>query len=178
VAAEARTGGARLSVTGFLREADELIDFARPVGSDPETTPWRSRNVESATFRGLEIEAATAVPLGIRMKGALELLSVDAEAAAGFVSKRALRPITERVRLEARRSLGSGLTAAVRWTSASRRGGEEPFHLLDARVAYRWGDWDLYLEGSNLTDDRYPDITGRRAPGAALVAGLTWKGGD
>ena len=176
VGVELRGRRARLAVTGFLREADDLIDFARPVGSDPETTPWRSRNVESATYEGLEVEAGVLGPLDVRLEGALELLSVEAEASEGFVSKRALRPISERLRLEARRTLAEGLTASVRWMRAFRRRGEEPFHLVDARVAYMVDGFDLYLEGSNLTDDDYPDITGRQAPGASLVAGLSWAG--
>ena len=176
VGVELRGRRARFAVTGFFREADDLIDFARPVGSDPETTPWRSRNVESATYEGLEVEAGVLAPLDVRLEGALELLSVEADASAGFVSKRALRPLSERLRLEARRTLGEGLTASVRWMRAFRRQGEEPFHLLDARVAYSVDAFDLYVEGSNLTDDDYPDITGLPAPGASLVAGLSWTG--
>lgn len=175
---ELRGDRIRLAVTGFVREADDLIDYARPVGADPETTPWRSRNVESASFEGLEIEAGALGPLDLRLEGALELLSVDAEAAAGFVSKRALRPISERVRLEARRSVVEGLTASVRWMRAFRRQGGAPFHRVDARLAYRLEGFDIYLEGTNLTDDDHPDITGFEAPGAALLAGLTWNGGE
>lgn len=175
---EVRGRRTRLAVTGFLREADDLIDFAIPADADPEETPFRARNVESASYRGLEVEAAALAPLGVRLEGALELLSIEAESAEGFlVSKRALRPIAERVRLEARRSLVEGLTASVRWMRAFRRQGEAPYHLVDARVAYRLGELDFYLEGSNLTDDSYPDITGFAAPGASLVAGLTWHGG-
>lgn len=174
--AELRGERTRLAVTGFVREADDLIDFARPVGSDPETTPWRSRNVESASFEGLEVEAAAVAPLDLRLEGALELLSVEAEASTGFVSKRALRPLTERLRLEATRSVADGVTATVRWTRARRRQGEEPFHRVDARLAYRFADFDLYLEGTNVTDDSHPDITELEAPGAALIAGLTWNG--
>lgn len=161
----------RGGVTGFVRGADELIDYARPADADPATTPWRARNVESATYRGLEVEARARAPLDLDLEGALELLSVDASAAAGFVSKRALRPLTERFRLEARRGVGGDVTISARWTRARRRGGE-PYRLLDARAAYRAGGVELYVEGTNLTDEDYPDITGEPAPGAALVAGL------
>lgn len=145
-----------------------------PASGSPEQP--RSR-CSSATYEGLEVEAAVAGPLGLRLEGALELLSVSAEASEGFVSKRALRPLSEKLRMEASRTLGAGLSAAVRWMRARRRQGAEPYHLVDARLSYRWERFDVYVEGTNLTDDSYPDITGLHAPGAALVTGLSWSGG-
>lgn len=172
----APAAGVRFGVTGFLREARSLIDWSRPVDADPEVTPWRTRNVESAQYRGLEAEAEASVVAGLRLRAGMELLSVETEAAGGFRSKRALRPLTERVRLEAARSLGRGVTASVRWMRADRRGGDEPYHLLDARVSWQADRVRLYLEGTNLADEDYPDITGHGAPGRAVVAGLTWDG--
>ena len=37
--------------------ADDLIDWGRGAG-EPDDEPWRTRNVDNATFRGLELEAA------------------------------------------------------------------------------------------------------------------------
>lgn len=168
--------GLRLGLTGFLRDARDLVDWSRPVEADPEATPWRTRNVESATYRGLEAEAEIRGPAGLRLQGGLELLSVEAEAGEGFLSKRALRPLTEKLRLQAARGLGGGLTASVRWMRADRRGGGEAYHLLDGRLAWELDRVRLYVEGTNLADEGYPDITGHPAPGRALVAGLAWGG--
>lgn len=168
--------GLHLGVTGFLRDARELIDWSRPAAADPEATPWRTRNVESARYRGLEAEAEARGPGGLRLHAGLELLSVEADASRGFVSKRALRPLAEKLRIQAGRSLSPGVRADLRWMRAVRRGGEEPYHRLGARVSWRLGRTILYVEGTNLTDDAYPDITGHPAPGRAVTAGLTWGG--
>jgi len=172
--------GWELGATGFLREADDLVDWSRPAGTGAET-PWRTRNVESATFRGLELEASAPRLLGTRLRLGLELLSVDTEASGGFVSKRALRPLTEALRLELDRRAGP-LELALQARRVRRRGESGGYAVVDLRTALAPGAAPLgqagpapFLEVTNLTDADFLDIAGNPAPGAAVVAGLEWR---
>lgn len=165
--------GVLLSAVAFVREAEDLIDWSKPEGAGEEV-PWRTRNVESATFRGLEFGVRARSVAGFRVDAALELLSLDTRETEGFVSKRALRPLTEKARVTVSRRLLGDVSVAARGLRARRRGGGDAFHRLDLRTAYRVGGLRVVLEGTNVTDESYPDITGRRAPGRALLVGLEW----
>jgi iron complex outermembrane receptor protein len=167
--------GARLAVTAFGRRATDLIDWARPVGGSEEA-PWEARNVEEATFTGVEADLTLAGPLDVRWSLGASLLSLREEERADYLSKYALRPVMEDLLVRARRSFPGGVEVSVQGRRTRRRG-EEPYHLLGARVAFRLGDARLYLDTSNLTDQEYPDVAGAPAPGRAFFLGVetAWK---
>lgn len=164
-------GAASLAATTFVREADDLIDWAKPAGD--EAAPWTTRNVESATFRGIELEAGLARALGIRWTARAALLSVASSAEVGYVSKYALRPLTETLSLTAERSVLRGLTLGAE-ARRSRRSGDEPHLLIDGRLAWVVGSARLFLDARNLTDEAYDDVAGMPAPGRSLSVGLAW----
>jgi iron complex outermembrane receptor protein len=163
-------GGLRLSITLFARQAEDLIDWARGVDA-PEGEPWETRNVEEADFRGVEADLSTPGPLGTELILGGMLLSVDSKESQGFRSKYALRPLLERVSLKVRKRFRDRLSLALNG-QRSRRGGEDPFFRIDLRVGVRVAGAWLYVDAANLTDERYPDITGAVAPGRALFVGL------
>ena len=165
-----REEGLRFSVTLFTRRAENLIDWARELGSGDEE-PWETRNVVEATFRGLEGELAAPGPLGTAWTFGGMLLSVDSEESQGFRSKYALRPLLERFTGGVRKSFGDDLTLAIH-AQRSRRAGEDPYYRIDLRTGLRVGSTWLYLDATNLTDQSYPDITGAQAPGRALFVGV------
>ena len=79
-------------VTGFHRQSDELIDWVKPANS-PAATPSMVENVESATYRGLELSLEGLVLEGFRIEAGGSLLSLTADEAAGLTSRYALRPL-------------------------------------------------------------------------------------
>lgn len=166
--------GVRLGLAAFVRDADQLIDWAKPAETPSE--PWRTRNVESARFRGMEAEAAWTAPLGLWWSATGTWLSVDTEEAAGFTSKSALRPITENVTLSVRRTFADRLTLTVLGRRA-RRTGEDAYARLDARAAYDIHGVRVFADVQNATDADYLDISQLAAPGRALTFGLEWSGG-
>jgi outer membrane cobalamin receptor len=163
----------RLGAAGFVRAAEDLIDWAKPAGSP--TTPWRTRNVEDATYRGLEAELALDDLLGIQWVARGSWLSLESSEAPGFTSKYALRPMSEVVSLSADRVVLRGLTLGVRAQHA-RRLGEDAYARLDARAGYQLPLARLYVDLQNATDERYLDILGVDAAGRALLVGLAWSG--
>ncbi|MBX6363071.1 MAG: TonB-dependent receptor [Gemmatimonadetes bacterium] len=163
--------GARLSLTGFVRRATDLIDWVRDDGAPP-TSPWFARNLGRVTFRGVELEGSVAGPLDTRWTARATALSLRADEAASG-SKYALRPLDRTASLAFDRALGRGFGFGAR-TAYERRVGEPGHWLVDARLRAGWRDVSLYLDGRNLTDARYLDVSGTTAPGRALYVGAEW----
>jgi vitamin B12 transporter len=163
-------GGAalRVDVAAFRRRADDLIDWARPAADS--AAPWRTMNVARATFTGAELAAhARAGALSLVARGTV--LHVEAGAAAGSVSKYALRPLTRAASLEVTAPLPGGTTAAVR-AAHHRRAGSGDWQLIDLRLARPIGRAHLFLDATNVTDTRYSDIAGLPAPGRGFSVGM------
>jgi iron complex outermembrane receptor protein len=165
-----RSARVRLGITAFLRRAADLIDWARPAEAGPDV-PWETRNVESATFRGLEGDLTVRGPWETRWTLGVMVLSVESEQAMGFSSKYALRPLEEQVTLGAGKTFGGALRLDLNLQRAKRKG-EDPYHRLDVRGGIDVGPARIYVDATNLTAEEYPDVTGALAPGRAFFVGL------
>lgn len=166
-------GGARLSVTGFTRRTSDLIDWVRPAGAPPATTPWQAQNVGTATFRGAELEGSALDPLGSRWLLRATALGFSA-AAATAASKYALRPLTRTASLSVDRVVARRVALGGR-AAYARHAGETGYWLLDARVSVESGAAQLYLDGRNLGNARYRDVSRMEAPGREWDVGLRWR---
>ncbi len=161
----------RASFTTYQRHARDLIDWARPLNE--VSGVYETRNVDRATFRGLEMEiAADSVGgFGIVVKG--DWLSLSTSVADGFESKYALRPIAESLSLNVDRRM-EHLTGGVR-LSHRRRTGEASHILADARLAFEFSEFTIRVDGRNLSNTEYRDITFNPAPGRSLTIGVDWR---
>jgi outer membrane cobalamin receptor len=163
--------GLRLGTAGYVRRATDLIDWARPFGEP--SARWVSRNVEKAEFRGAEAEIELEDLLGIRVRGRGTWLTPSSEAAAGFESKYALRPLAESVSLALERHLGrhrAGLSAA-----RERRVGEASHLRVDGRAAIAAGPLEVRLDLRNAFHAHYLDISGIPAAGRSVAIGAEWR---
>ena len=170
-----RTGVVR--VTAFHRQSDDLIDWVKPVNS-PADAPSTVENVESATYRGLEFSLERLVVRGFRIEAGGSLLSLTADEAAGLTSRYALRPLVERALAGVSRSFASKVLVSVRMLRERRRQGDA-YELLGALLRVVLPKGELDLSSTNLTDEKYLDITGNPAAGRALSVGyrLDFGGG-
>ncbi|HEX7090398.1 MAG TPA: TonB-dependent receptor [Longimicrobiales bacterium] len=185
--------GVRLGITGFVRAAEDLIDWARPAADLPAPdAPWRARNVEDATFRGLELEAVLAGPLGARWTLGATALSFDGEDTGGYISRYALRPLTRTASLAIERPLFAEnllVAARVRYGRRAGRdapaisdgacvsGAEQEQTRADGRVSYRFREGRVFLDVQNLTDETDCDISATFVPGRAAYVGFAWEFG-
>lgn len=164
--------GLALDVAAFVRDADNMIDWARPAGA-PAGEPWRTRNVENARFTGVEASlAGQAGPATLTLQGTL--LAVDARSPGGWVSKYALRPLTRTLALEAAVPLAAAVSVTARGALYRRAPGDD-WHLLDLRLTRDTGRMQLFADATNLTNARYQDVSDRPAAGRAWRLGGRWR---
>lgn len=164
-------GGVKLGLGGFVRRTEGLIDWAKPVASPSE--PWHTRNVKDATFRGLEADAALRDPFGTRWTAQAVALSVDAADQDGYLSKYALRPLSQSWSVAAEREITYGLSLLARARGA-KRAGDEAYLLADARLNFAWQGSRFYVDAQNLGGTRYTDVVGKPAAGRAFSVGVEW----
>ncbi len=162
----------RASLTLFERRATDLIDWARELEAE-ETVPWETRNVEEATFQGVELDLTFSGPLQTRWSLGGSVMSVESEESQGFRSKYALRPLLERYLLGFRKSW-AGFSVGLN-AQRAERSGEEPYHRVDLRTGFRFHSAWVYLDATNLFDAEYADVTEAMAPGRGLVMGFEFR---
>ncbi len=156
--------------TAFRRKSDDLIDWARD--ADDDEAPWRTRNVESATFRGLELSGTMGSMQTVLLTGHASWLDVETSEAPGLASKSTLRPLTRTLSLAVQRAFLAD-RGYVRLQARDRtRVGEDGVFLLDVRVGVTLAVGELYLGATNLTDATYADLSGQPAEGRAVSLGL------
>jgi outer membrane cobalamin receptor len=161
---------ARFGASAFIRKAENLIDWARP---EP-TAGWVTRNVESATFRGIEADLEVRDLLGANVLARASWLSLSSSSAAGLESKYALRPQTDSYLLSLDRALAGPVRLGVRATR-ERRLEDAGYTLVDARAVAELSELRLWLDLRNVLDETYQDISRNPAPGRNLYLGLEWR---
>lgn len=165
---------ASLDVAAWAREARDLVDWSRPVDA-PETVPWRTRNVRSGTFRGLDATVRLHDVLGGDWRARGGLTSLTARDAQGFVSKYALRPLDRLVSVGGTFTLPWAIVADVEVTHARRTDDEDgPHTRADLRLERGWRDFAFTVDVRNLGDAGYRDVVGRPVAGRAIHVGLRW----
>lgn len=158
-----------LRATVFRRHSDDLIDWARPA-DDPDGR-WRTRNVESATFDGLELSGQVGSRATLFVTGHASWLEVETSEAPGLSSKSTLRPLVRTLSAAVERSMfeRSHFRLQIR---DQTRAGEEGVLLLDARLGLGLSFGEFFFGGTNLTDADFPSLSGRPAEGRAFSVGL------
>src|SRR5690606_15074446 len=164
---------ARIELTGFLRAAEQLIDWARSSELVDPPPPWRTMNIEDATFRGLEATVQLRGPLAFDWSLSGSVISVDATERDGFISKYALRPLAHTIVLAIDRTTSAGVGIGVRLRNA-RRVGEDAYTVADVRLSYGRGPFRAYADLTNLADEEYLDVSVQPAPGRQLRVGVQW----
>jgi iron complex outermembrane receptor protein len=161
-------GSAELSVSAFGRKALGLIDWARPPGD--EMAVWETRNVKTATFRGLEARLQGIVLVGADIAVQGSAVSVSVGEADDFVSKYALRPLVREVSVSLNRGLGPAVAESQ--LKYRRREAEGSYWLMDLRVVVPGRLGAVYVDVLNVLDAEYQLITGTSAPGRSVMVGF------
>ena len=162
-----REGLARATL--FRRTSESLIDWAKPE-SDP-TAKWQTRNVESATFDGLELSGGVRLVGNLSATATANWLELSTSEARGFTSKSTLRPIVRAFRLSFEHGGPQGVRLRLDLLDRTRQD-EVGVFLVEARVGVPLWVGEVYLAGTNLTDATSLDLSGLPAQGRAFTVGL------
>jgi iron complex outermembrane receptor protein len=163
-------------LTGFARHANDLIDWARPVGAD-STAPWRTTNVARADYRGAELALRLHDWIGASWSLRGSALDFESHGAAGFLGKYALRPVTRSAGLVVSAPLGRGPTATLD-AAYGERAEDDGHFRLDARLAQRWHDLRVVLDVRNITGADYLDVSVKPVAGRSAFLSLEWGGSE
>lgn len=169
-ALEYRLDRGEVTVTGFRREAENLIDWARPDGSD-DAVPWRTRNVLEARYDGVEVAVSRSFEGGGSLHASGSWLTQDAGGEAGFFSKYALRPIHRELVVRAVLPLADASTLTVTGADRTRLGGGGGA-TLDLRLTLPTEDSRFFVDVLNATGADYADVTGLPIPGRRFQVGV------
>jgi outer membrane cobalamin receptor len=164
-------GGWMLRATVFRRDDRDVIDWLRPTVADR----WQTYNIRRVDTLGVELGARRGFAGGAFVQADYTDLNLDA-AAVNQLSKYVLDyaphsftaagslPLPNRFRIAPR----------VEYRYRSRSSGTLDYLLLDTRIARRMGtSFELRVDGTNLLDADYQEISGVAMPGAAVAISLT-----
>ena len=168
IGARIGAGPLRVDVAAFMRRAQDLIDWGRPAGASDDD-PWRTLNVASARFRGLETTARADVAIAALTLRA-SLLSFDADVSRGFASKYALQPLTRSTSMEVDIPLGATARLGV-LGAMYRRADDTQWEVVNARGAIALQGVDIFADVTNLLDAAWLDVSGRPVAGRAFQVG-------
>lgn len=163
----------------YYRHGRNVIDWVKPDGSEN----WHSMQVTRINTLGAELTAAYTISAWMR-RAALSYGHIHQSSKVGkdMISSFAFDHMRNKLAAMIDAELTEGLTISLTGTLFDRIGhyidrqGEtksyDPFFLLDARVAYRHDRWQIYVDGTNLTNTRYFDFGGLEMPGSWVAAGV------
>jgi iron complex outermembrane receptor protein len=156
--------------TVFGRADRDVIDWLRPTTADR----WQTYNIRSVDTVGIEAAVRRHFANGAFVLADYTWLDVDAPA-LDQLSKYALDYAPHSFVAAGSVPLPGRLRVAPRLEYRQRvrpTGGEE-YVLLDVRVGRRLGAFvDLYVDGTNLLDRAYSEVSGVPMPGAAMMVSV------
>ena len=152
----------------FIRDERDVIDWVR----ETPQQKWRTTNLRKVRSDGMEIGLQHLLPTG-RVEFQYTLIDSDA-GDIPYLSKYILDYARHSVSGFASLNLPRQFSVGPR-ISFKRRNDGRQYWVLDSRVARSFGRMVFYVEGSNLTDSHYQEITGVDMPGRWLRTGLEWR---
>ena len=167
---------ARVSATAFRRDGEDLIDFVQ----FPGEIRFRAVNLRSVETDGFEFVSAyrfAGPSPATRTTLTASYTALDASGAAPpGVSRYVFDYLRHRALLRGDGALPWGLSwgATASWNERQAR---DPYWRLDGRLAKQLGDFAIYADFSNLTDERYVEQGAVEAPGRWISGGIRWRRG-
>ncbi|MCM1310901.1 MAG: TonB-dependent receptor [Bacteroides sp.] len=163
----------------YYRNGRNVIDWVKPEDSEN----WRSMQITRINTLGAELTGAYISSTWLR-RIALSYGHIyqNSHTNSGMISAIAFDYMRNKLALMFDVMPFKDFTVSVTGTLFDRIGNYtdksgtvcpyKPFFLLDARIAYRHAWWQVYVDGTNLTNTRYFDFGGLEMPGSWISGGL------
>lgn len=163
-------GGTMLSLTAFRRRDQNQIDWIRHL----PTERWTAANLGRVTVTGLSASASFRPLPRLRCTAGWAYTRQDIPP-AGYASRYAPDCVRNQVSLTTDADLGRGAHLATAFTYKQRTlSGTDPA-LLSCRLGRTHRAWEVYLQGENLLNRHYEEISGVPMPGRTFSLGLRWN---
>lgn len=159
--------------TVFVRRERDVIDWIRPSAADR----WRTTNVHRVRAAGLELGLRRRVGETASLDVEYTALRTRAAALDGMLSKYVLDYAAHLVAASATMRVPWGIDVGPR-VGWNRRNDGRDAAVADMRIARTAGRATLYLDATNLFDERYEEIRGVAMPGRAFSAGVRLSTGS
>lgn len=163
-------GGWLLQTSFFARQDDDVIDWLRATTAER----WQTYNVRDVSTLGFEVGVQKALSSGGFLHAQYTAIDVDAET-VNLLSKYVLDYAPHSIAVGSAIPLPAGFRVAPRleYRHRTRSSGDSDYVLLDTRLGRRINrKFDLFIDGTNLFDVSYQEISGVAMPGAAFSVSL------
>jgi vitamin B12 transporter len=164
----------RASATAFRRDGKDLIDFVQ----FPGEIRFRAVNLRAVETDGLELVAARRFAAGSPTAATTVTASYTALDASGAAPAGVSRYVFDYLRHRAQLRADGALPWGLSWgatTSWNERQARDPYWRVDARLSKQLGDFAIYVDASNLTDERYVEQGAVEMPGRWISGGVRWR---
>jgi len=167
-------GNARVSLTGFRNDFENLIDF--------DFGTFTYRNIAEAKTRGLELEAAVAATESIDLSAGATWTSTEDRSDGSRLLRRPAVKYFARAHLQPSKALGLNLHVTRVGARddfdfvTSSRVSLDAYTLVDLSAEYRLSSGvRLFVRLENLLDESYQDGLGYGSPGLGGSAGVEFS---
>ena len=199
-----RTTGLKANLRLFHRHQKSMIDWIMtPADSVNGFTTYHAANFKVDNM-GFDVNASVLFPELMGENSRLRNFNVDYsyihqkrhDDVEVYASSYALDYLRHKLVMRLDANIISKLTASLTYRWQERMGGYvkytpevvgrqtvygarsvsyKPYGLLDLRLQWKERQYELYLEGNNLTNHHYYDLGNVEQPGFWLMAGAKWK---
>ena len=161
--------GWTMAATVFGRLEQDVIDWLRPSIADR----WRTYNIRDVNTVGVELSAQRPLRAGAFVQASYTGLRVGAGAVTQL-SKYVLDYSPHGVAVAAVLPIPGDVLLAPRaaYRRRTRSTGSSEYVLFDARLARRFGHYELRVEGTNLFNASYQEVLGVDMPGRAATVSI------
>ncbi len=159
--------GYTLHLTSFYRKESDIIDWVRYTGN----SFWQVVNSGDVEVIGLELGFDLFVSERLSLRAAYDYLDKSIDRGKDYESKYVLNYPRNQFKVYAISSLPYNISMSIALDFQDRVGlGTST--VLDGKLSRKFRNFEIYLAGSNLTDESYQEIPGIYQPGRRLGIGI------
>jgi outer membrane cobalamin receptor len=155
----------------FNRQEHDTIDFVRTSA----LVKWQAENIRQVDTSGVELNLRRTLDRHGVVSAGYTYIGASTDPLP-LLSKYVLEYARHSLDVSASTSLPYRLELGQRVDYKRRRDGRD-YWLVDTRIGRRMGMARIFVEGANLLDAQYQEITGVDMPGRSVRAGLSVGGG-
>lgn len=154
-----------IEATVFFRKDKNLIDWVKEEAS----SVWQARNIRLTNVSGLE----TSLRLHKIATLGYTFIHSTSSIPPHVQSKYVMNHPVHQINVLSQQPLPLGLKAGIGAVFKKRKG-KSGTVVLDCKLTRSFGEWDFFIQVTNLFDTSYEEIPGVSMPGRWVMAGLNF----